>query len=82
MYKMLSASFLFGALLNCCVHSHLYKSFDKSFFLEQNNLAPGKTMFRHSVQNIHRNAAVVTLNRHLRKATLKVFELHFMFFVL
>jgi hypothetical protein len=41
-----------------CVHSHIYNSFDKSFFLEGNNLAPGETSFNHSVQNIHRNAAV------------------------
>lgn len=54
-----------------CVNSHLYKSFDKSFFLEENNLAPGETLFKHSVQNIHRNAVVVTLKQTSQKGYIK-----------
>jgi len=66
----------FGALLRLfhhmhCVHSHLHKSSDKSFFLEGNNLAPGEAMFKHSVQNIHRNAVVVTLKQTSQKGYIK-----------
>lgn len=71
-YKMLSASsFWCSVKLFHCVHSHLCKNFDKSFFLEGNNLAPEETMFKHSVQNIHRNAAVVTLKQTSQKGYIK-----------
>ena len=66
----------FGALLRLfhhvhCVHSHLYKSFDKSLFLEGNNLAPGEALFKRNVQNIHRNAVVVILKQTSQKGYIK-----------
>jgi len=54
-----------------CVHSHIYKSFDKYFFLEGNNLAPGETLFKLSVQNIHRNAVAVILKHTSQKGYVK-----------